>query len=241
VYYYMWGDGTTGGSKTFYYVTSPQFISAIYRVSTNLVKEKLDYESIGGSSYHTVRGWVDSIHGRGVCGATVNVVFHYTSIFGSYDKIDTVTTDSNGYFLAKAQSEWYGGQLQSVDVSFWKKDDSGRDTYEQGAATWSWTTPPYPGQKAKVTFAVRGMRSDATGVVLVVDCASYYYSGLPITFEWTVGSTHTFEWKYSVAASGGTYYWSSTSGSITTSRSGTFTVPSISSGDSAWVRATYTR
>jgi hypothetical protein len=86
-----------------------------------------------------------------------------------------------------------------------------------------------------VTFSASGLSSDASGVVLVVDNVNYYYSDLPKTFTWVVGTTHNFEWKTPVAssASGKQYAWTSTSG-LTNARSGTITASTSGS-----ITATY--
>ncbi len=92
---------------------------------------------------------------------------------------------------------------------------------------------------ASVTFSASGLGSDASGTVLTVDGAFYSYSQLPITFTWAVGSTHTFEWITPVSAgSGKRYVWVSTSG-LSTSRSGSITVPSGGGSVSATYKTQY--
>ncbi|MEM3566758.1 MAG: hypothetical protein QXK18_07805, partial [Candidatus Bathyarchaeia archaeon] len=76
-----------------------------------------------------------------------------------------------------------------------------------------------------VTFSANGLSSDASETVLTVDGVSYSYSQLPKSFTWDVGSSHSFSWSDSVSAgSGKRYVWVSTSG-LSTSRSGSITVP----------------
>jgi len=79
---------------------------------------------------------------------------------------------------------------------------------------------------ATVTFFANGINSDAGEAVLTVDGVSFFYSQLPASFTWEVGSSHSFEWKSPIGAgSGKQYVWVSTSG-LSTARSGTINVPS---------------
>jgi len=91
------------------------------------------------------------------------------------------------------------------------------------------SSPPPPPQTATVTFSVNGLGTDISSstVVLVVDGANYYLSDLPKSFTWSVGSSHSFEWKDPIASStnGKCYAWVSTSG-MSTARSGSINVPS---------------
>ncbi|OYT44454.1 hypothetical protein B6U84_04085, partial [Candidatus Bathyarchaeota archaeon ex4484_40] len=88
------------------------------------------------------------------------------------------------------------------------------------------TQTAYFVEVATVTFQVSGMSSDASGTVLTVDGNSYTYANLPVSFTWDVGSSHSYEWTNIVSAgSGKRYKWTSCTG-LSTSRSGTITVPS---------------
>ena len=81
-------------------------------------------------------------------------------------------------------------------------------------------------QTATVTFSASGLRSDPSGTLLNVDGVDYSYSQLPVSFTWTVGSSHSFTWFDPISAgSGKQYAWVSTSG-LSTAKSGTITVPS---------------
>ncbi|MCX8161938.1 MAG: hypothetical protein N3E44_02955, partial [Candidatus Bathyarchaeota archaeon] len=46
----------------------------------------------------------------------------------------------------------------------------------------------------RVTFAAVGLEEDADGTIIRVDGVDYGYDDLPLTFEWILGSTHTYEW-----------------------------------------------
>jgi hypothetical protein len=93
---------------------------------------------------------------------------------------------------------------------------------------------------AAVTFLANGLGYDAYETVLTVDETSYSYSQLPISFLWDTGSSHTFEWKTSLnsTTSGKRYTWSSTSG-LSSSRSGTITVPHSGGSIAATYRTQY--
>jgi len=90
-----------------------------------------------------------------------------------------------------------------------------------------------------VTFTVSGLSSDASGTVLTVDGSGYSYIQLPISFTWTIGSSHSFTWSDPISAgSGKQYAWVSTSG-LSTAKSGTMTVPSGGGTVSATYKTQY--
>ena len=102
-------------------------------------------------------------------------------------------------------------------------------------------------QKATVTFMVSGLGSDVIPLgyldfeppVLRVDDDYYTYSEIRYgkSFEWDVGSSHSFEWLspiYSMRTSGKRYVWESTTG-LSDKQSDTITVPA----DGGEVKATY--
>jgi outer membrane protein assembly factor BamB len=77
----------------------------------------------------------------------------------------------------------------------------------------------------EVSFSASGLGGDCSGTVLTVDGFNYGLSDLPKAFTWAVGSQHSFEWA-SAVPSGlfNNYLWNSTAG-LSTSRSGSVTVP----------------
>jgi len=76
-----------------------------------------------------------------------------------------------------------------------------------------------------IIFNATGLASDSIGIVLTVDGVSYSVSELPLTFNWIVGSSHTYTWEEIVSAGAGKRYaWSSCAG-LSTSRSEVITVP----------------
>nr|WP_276977871.1 hypothetical protein [Ferrimicrobium acidiphilum] len=98
-------------------------------------------------------------------------------------------------------------------------------------------TGNFIGGTQSVTFSANGIGNDASGTILTVDGTGYTFASLPVTFTWASGSSHTFSWSSPVGCgSGCRYVWTSTSG-ISSSESGTITVPP--SGGS--VTASYTR
>jgi hypothetical protein len=93
---------------------------------------------------------------------------------------------------------------------------------------------------ATVTFSADGLESDALGKVLMVDRSSYGYNDLPVSFNWDVGSSHSFTWFDEISAgTGKRYMWVSTSG-MSTSRSGTINVQSGGGSVSATYKTQYT-
>ncbi|MEM3666851.1 MAG: SdrD B-like domain-containing protein, partial [Candidatus Bathyarchaeia archaeon] len=89
---------------------------------------------------------------------------------------------------------------------------------------------------ANVTFSVKDVQEDYTGIILIVDEEEYDLDKLPITFTWDIGSNHTFEFKSPliVNLNQKRYVWISTSG-LSVLRNGTITVPN----EGEIVEATY--
>jgi len=79
--------------------------------------------------------------------------------------------------------------------------------------------------KETVIFSASGLGSDASGAVLTVDGESYERDQLPVSFTWEVDSQHSFAWISHVGAgTGKRYAWTAASG-LSTTGSGTITVP----------------
>jgi hypothetical protein len=95
-------------------------------------------------------------------------------------------------------------------------------------------------QTATVTFSASGLSLDASGTVLTVDSLGYSYGQLPISFTWTVDSSHSFTWSDPVSSttSGKRYAWVSTSG-LSTAKSGTIVVPSAGGAITATYKTQY--
>jgi hypothetical protein len=76
-----------------------------------------------------------------------------------------------------------------------------------------------------VTFDQTGASSDFTGTLITIDSTSYNVTGLPVSFIWQSGSTHSFSFQSSllVAANSKQYVWTGTSG-LSSSQSGSITV-----------------
>jgi hypothetical protein len=87
----------------------------------------------------------------------------------------------------------------------------------------------------RVTFSQAGIANDFTGIVVKIDGVSYTQTGLPTSFWWNNGSSHTFQFMSPLKTSGGRYVWASTTG-LSTAQSGRITVSS--SGN---VTANYTK
>jgi uncharacterized repeat protein (TIGR02543 family) len=76
-----------------------------------------------------------------------------------------------------------------------------------GSVTGNYKTQYY------VTFDQSGVGSDFTGTVATIDSSNYGVSGLPVSFWWDEGSSHTFSFVSLLAVDGiKQYVWSSTSG-----------------------------
>jgi hypothetical protein len=84
--------------------------------------------------------------------------------------------------------------------------------------------------EALVTFNQVGVSSDFTGTVVTVDNLSYSSTQLPVSFSWSLGSTHSFAFQSPLVVEAGNkqYVWTGTtglsnqqSGSIIVTTSGT--------------------
>ena len=81
-----------------------------------------------------------------------------------------------------------------------------------------------------VTFDQQGVSAGFTGTVVIIDGTSYDVSALPISFYWSLGSTHNFAFQSPliVTANSKQNLWTSTTG-LSTSQSGSITVTSFGS------------
>jgi uncharacterized membrane protein len=81
-----------------------------------------------------------------------------------------------------------------------------------------------------VTFDQQGVSAGFTGTVVIIDGTSYEVSALPISFYWSLGSTHNFAFQSPliVTANSKQNLWTSTTG-LSTSQSGSITVTSFGS------------
>jgi hypothetical protein len=78
---------------------------------------------------------------------------------------------------------------------------------QASSITWNWKT------QLQVTFGQSGVGSDFTGTIVTVDSVNYTVSGLPVSFWWDSGASHTFAFHSPlVVSSTKQYVWSSTSG-----------------------------
>ncbi|MCW4005464.1 MAG: BNR repeat-containing protein [Candidatus Bathyarchaeota archaeon] len=85
------------------------------------------------------------------------------------------------------------------------------------------TATPSPDEVFAVTFSQMGVNPDFNGSVLAVDWVNYTLADLPVTLNWTVGSSHNYEYYPNLGIdSGSRYSWFRTSG-MSTQRSGTYT------------------
>ncbi|RLI43808.1 hypothetical protein DRO64_05090, partial [Candidatus Bathyarchaeota archaeon] len=149
----------------------------------------------------------------------------------------TVQSGSGGTTDPSPESYWYDSG-KKVDVTakpnagysldYWILD--GRRIHSEDPYTFTMTSAHtikayFTKNAYKVTFTAEGVGSDASSTVLVVDGVSYTINDLPKTFTWTLGSSHSFEWKSPISAGPDKrYVWTSTSG-LSTSRKDTITVP----------------
>jgi len=85
-------------------------------------------------------------------------------------------------------------------------------------------------EKASITFSANGLNSNTQNTVLIVNGQSYSYSQLPVTITEQVGTSVSYSWSSPISGGTGTQFvWVSTSG-LSSSQSGSVTIPS-SGGD----------
>ena len=74
-----------------------------------------------------------------------------------------------------------------------------------------------------ITFDQTGVESVFTGTIVTIDSSSYAGTGLPASFWWDTGSSHSFSYESTLVVNASLQYaWSSTSG-LSTVRNGTLT------------------
>jgi hypothetical protein len=80
----------------------------------------------------------------------------------------------------------------------------------------------------RVTFDQSGVSSDFTGTIVTIDSVDFAFSGLPASFWYDSGSTHTFAYlsPLIVAPNSKAYVWTSTIG-LSTAQSGTIAISSF--------------
>jgi hypothetical protein len=88
---------------------------------------------------------------------------------------------------------------------------------QPSSITWNWKT------QCRVMFNESGVGSGFTGTVVTVDSVNYSLRGLPVSFWWDNGSSHSFSFASPLAVSITQYVWNSTSG-LSTLQAGTLTV-----------------
>ena len=74
------------------------------------------------------------------------------------------------------------------------------------AITWNWKA------QYQVTFDQTGVGVDFAGTVVSVDSVNYAVTGLPVSFWWDGGSSHSFSFASPLVVGSKQYAWSSTSG-----------------------------
>jgi hypothetical protein len=79
----------------------------------------------------------------------------------------------------------------------------------------------------KITFSQSGVGSDFTGTVVTIDGVDFAYSGLPVSFWYDSGSSHTFAYQspLTVTPNAKAYVWTNTTG-LSTAQSGTLAISS---------------
>jgi hypothetical protein len=152
-------------------------------------------------------------------------------------------TPSSGWYDSGSSVQISASPSSNYRFDHWTGSGTGSYSGTSNPATVTMNGPitetAYFAQTGSVTFSVSGIGSDASGTLLTVDGVSYSYSQLPLTFVWDVGSSHNFAWSSPVSAgSGKQYAWVSTSG-LSTSQSGTITVPSGGGSVSASYKTQY--
>ena len=225
--FYKWSDGSTSRIRIIT-VSSDTSYTAIY-------KNLLYFSGVdawrSGSTYYAEA----HVSVKGYSGS---------SAYASYASVEVTWTVWYWYrwwpdYISKSgTADWRGYKHLSTTINAWGVTgvECIIEASKTGYVPTSYKENVYSSY-ATVKFSASGLGSDASGTVLVVDGRGYRYSDLPVSFMWQVGSKHSFEWKQTVSImSGRRYAWKATSG-ITSSRSGTLTVPS-GGGD---VEASYKR
>jgi len=243
------GGGSVSASyKTQYYLTvnsaydSPNPSSGWFDAGSSITASISSPVSGGSGIQYVCTGWSGSgsVPSSGSGTSTTFTINAPSSITWNWKTQYYLTMQvGSGSGTVSPSSGWYDSGVQ-VQISAspssgyrfgsWSGSGSGSYSGTNNPATVTMNGPITETanfiQITTVTFSVSGMSSDASGTVLTVDGVSYSYSNLPVSFTWDVGSSHSFSWSSPVSAgSGKQYAWVSTSG-LSTSQSGSITVPS---------------
>jgi hypothetical protein len=223
---------------------SPSPSSGWFDSGTNITESVTSPASGGTGVQYVCTGW----NGTGsvpASGAASSVTFaidanstitwnwktqYYLTVTSAYDS----PSPSSGWFdsgtdiTESVTSPTFGGSGTQYVCTGWSGSGSvpasgtaSSVTFTISASSsiaWNWKT------EFEVTFSQSGVGSDFTGTVVTVDSANYSLSGLPVSFWWDSGSSHSFSFTSPLIVNANKQYvWSSTSG-LSTLQSGTLTV-----------------
>jgi hypothetical protein len=196
--------GVDGGSRTYSVTASAPGYFSQTKEATIFCGGTITLDFAGPeTAWGTITGAVtDATTGLPVVGAFVG------STFGG-----SATTDEQGEYTltnaplgsANSPRTWevtviaagYVTQTKSVEVS----------ANETSILDFSLLKPT-----ATITFAQAGVGTDFAGTVITIDGIEYGTGDFPVTFEWDIGSSHTFSYASPLVAGGIRYVWSSTTG-----------------------------
>ncbi|MEM3926925.1 MAG: hypothetical protein QXU13_05030 [Desulfurococcaceae archaeon] len=93
-----------------------------------------------------------------------------------------------------------------------------------------------------ITFSITGVGVDVSPdtIVLTIDDVDYRVVDLPVSFNWSIGSTHSYQWAEYIPSITGNkrYAWRSTNG-IATEMGGVLSVPEVDGVITAEYRVQY--
>jgi hypothetical protein len=177
-----------------------------------------------------VTGLTSPIHSSGTITGSYKTQYHVTfaqSGVGSDFTGTVVTIDSSNYGVSGLPVSFWWDQASGHSFSFasplavnvikqylWSST-SGLSTLQNDPLTVTASGSVlgnYVLQNA-ITFEQTGIGSDFTGTVVTIDGTSYGVSALPVSFNWTMGSAHSFAFQSPLVTTNATQYvWTNTTG-----------------------------
>ena len=172
-----------------------------------------------------------------------SITFSQTGV-GSVFTGTVVTIDGSNYGVSNLpQKIWwdndsglsfsFASPLTAGSTQYVWSSTSGLSDLQNGALTVTTSGNVVGNYQAQyqVTFDKVGVSSDFAGLVLTIDSTDYSASQLPLTFTWSSGSVHSFDFQSYLVVGSTTkqYVWTSTTGGLTSDQSGSLTVSTYGS------------
>jgi hypothetical protein len=240
---------------------SPSPLSGWFDSNSGITESVTSPVSGGSGTQYVCTGWAGtgSIPASGsalsvtfTIGAASNITWAWKTQYRVTFDQTGVGSDFVGTVVSVDDAEY---SVTGLPVSFWWDSDSGHGfsfaspLVGSKQCVWSSTSGlsglqggtlivTAPGSivgnyvvQTQITFDQVGVNSDFAGTVIIIDSTNYSKAQLPVSFSWSLGTTHnfTFQSPLIVGASTEQYVWTSTTGSLSSEQSDSITVATYGS------------